>query len=365
MPKIKWIKTLLIASLSLTLCLFNAPSLAEKGETKPPSGEEGSDDKKDNPDCPDANLMSGKLITNVCWTCVFPIKIAGVKISGSAGNSPEPSGSTNQRFCMCHDPAGMPQPGVVTQLWEPSHVMEFQRTPGCMPTLAGNRLPFDKTNRGTSGTDDAAEKNHSRMGYRHYHMYAFPIMLMIDIYVPKRCNAGGFADLDLMFVSEVDPTWNRDELSFFVHFENALVANPVATAACIPDAVASNVDRPIDMLWWCAGSWGNLYPLTGNVVGFEGTLTQTSKQLARSLTALHRRGMLYGTVGDKNLCGGTITPRLPKTQYRVTMFWPVPETSDSHVLGESAIKWGLNRMIPSIGEDPVYILWRWMDCCNA
>ena len=353
------LRSIVIFILSMTLSLITVLSNAQTagGGSSPAESAGGVD-------CQDANLMSGKLITNICWSCVFPIKIAGVNISGSS-HAPEPSDSSNQRFCMCHDPLGVPEPGVVTQLWEPSHVLEFQRTPGCMSTLAGIRLPFDKTNRGKTGANSAAERRHELLGYRHYHMYAFPIMLMIDIYVPKRCNAGGFSDLDVMFMSEVDPTWNHDELSFFVHFENALVANPVATTACIADAVSSNVERPIDMLWWCAGSWGNIYPLSGNVVGYEGILQQSSKQLVRSLAALHRRGMLYGTVGDKNLCGGSITPRLPKTQYRVTMFWPVPETSDSHCIGESVLKWGLNRTIPAIGEDPVYILWRWMDCCNA
>jgi len=27
--------------------------------------------------CPDAELFSGKLITDICWACLFPIRIAG------------------------------------------------------------------------------------------------------------------------------------------------------------------------------------------------------------------------------------------------------------------------------------------------
>ena len=258
------LRSIVIFILSMTLSLITVLSNAQTagGGSSPAESAGGVD-------CQDANLMSGKLITNICWSCVFPIKIAGVNISGSS-HAPEPSDSSNQRFCMCHDPLGVPEPGVVTQLWEPSHVLEFQRTPGCMSTLAGIRLPFDKTNRGKTGANSAAERRHELLGYRHYHMYAFPIMLMIDIYVPKRCNAGGFSDLDVMFMSEVDPTWNHDELSFFVHFENALVANPVATTACIADAVSSNVERPIDMLWWCADLGGIFIPYLEMLLGMRG-----------------------------------------------------------------------------------------------
>ena len=32
--------------------------------------------------CPDAELFSGKLITDICWACLFPIRIAGLSIGG-------------------------------------------------------------------------------------------------------------------------------------------------------------------------------------------------------------------------------------------------------------------------------------------
>ena len=31
--------------------------------------------------CPDAELFSGKLITDICWACLFPIRIAGLSIA--------------------------------------------------------------------------------------------------------------------------------------------------------------------------------------------------------------------------------------------------------------------------------------------
>ncbi|MDQ9723396.1 TraU family protein [Acinetobacter baumannii] len=56
---------------------------------------------------------------------------------------------------------------------------------------------------------------------------------------------------------------------------------------------------------------------------------------------------------------------LPKNQYRFSLFYPSPETTNNHALGESELLWGMARTIPSVGEDPVYVIWRWLDCCNT
>ena len=314
--------------------------------------------------CPDAGVFGPNLLQNVCWSCVLPIRVAGVPISGSSNKDRVPEDSVDRSFCMCEDGLGVPHPGVVTSFWEPSHLIEYERTPGCLSALNGVELPFDKTNRGSTGHDDAAKGNNVKPAYRHYHLYAFPVMLMIDMFVPKMCNADGYRDIDIMFLSEVDPTWNNDDLAFFAYFENALLATPLATAACIPDAAAANIGHPMQPLWWCAGSWGQTYPLSGNTNGHDGVIHQSSLFTARTLTSLHRRGFLRNTVGEDALCGGQIMVRIPKNQYRFSMFWPRPETSDNHGYGESVLFWGLNRIIPSIGEDPVYIVWRWLDCCN-
>lgn len=315
--------------------------------------------------CQKTNLISGAMITDICWSCVMPIKVAGTAISGSQNKDTVPMDASKNPFCMCYDNLGMPKPGIVTSFWQPSHVFEFQRSPGCMSALNGVQLPFNKIFRGTTGWDNAQERRGRDQGFRHYHMYAFPVMLMLDIFVPKSCNPGGYADFDVMFLSEVDPTWNNDDLAFFAHFENALVANPIAVTACIPDAISSNLEHPMNTLWWCAGSWGGMYPLSGNTAGLDGVLAESSLMNARALAALHRRGFLHSTVGEDNQCEGQIAPRLPKSQYRFSMFHPVPETDDNHAFGEAPIIWGTGRTIPAKGEDPVYILWRWLDCCNT
>src|SRR5690625_2236207 len=46
-----------------------------------------------------------------------------------------------------------------------------------------------------------------------------------------------------------------------------------------------------------------------------------------------------------------------------TWSWSIKSLTD-HVMGESNLTWGLAKTIPAIGEDPVYVIWCWNDCCN-
>ncbi|NMV20790.1 conjugal transfer protein TraU, partial [Vibrio parahaemolyticus] len=91
-----------------------------------------------------------------------------------------------------------------------------------------------------------------------------PLLVMLDLFMDGNCNADGYMDFDLMYLSELDPTWLNDELAFFTQPEAAAVANPLAISACTADAASSTLGKPIDQLFWCAGSWGHLYPLSGH-----------------------------------------------------------------------------------------------------
>ncbi len=54
---------------------------------------------------------------------------------------------------------------------------------------------------------------------------------------------------------------------------------------------------------------------------------------------------------------------LPKSQYKMSMVFPVPEGTNSHYIGEHQGIWGAGKIIPGIGEDAVIMLYRWQDCC--
>src|SRR5690606_33647492 len=108
--------------------------------------------------CPDAQVLSGRLLTDICWSCLFPIRVAGLPM----GQGPVPAGATDKSLCLCEDPLGLPRPGLVTGLWEPARLIELVRAPGCAPSLGGVRLPLGQFRRqgghgdGTLDTGDLA-----------------------------------------------------------------------------------------------------------------------------------------------------------------------------------------------------------------
>lgn len=308
--------------------------------------------------CNSADFIGPKMITDVCWNCVLPIRVAGIPMGGD-GYYPEDA--VKNPLCICKDNAGIPHPGITTSMWEPARLIEFQRVPGCSSILNGIRFPFDRTFQGSHGS---GERDGGDMTFMHYHYFAFPLFALLDLFVKQSCNPDGYLDMDMMYMSELDPTWNNDAMAFFTNPEAAAVANPIATTACAADAVAATAGRPIKEMFWCAGSWGTLYPLSGNHGGNTGVTGDTSLLTARVLAALHRRGLAWKTVGKGSMCEGKISPTLPKQQYKFTTVYPRPETKSAHVMGESVMTWGLSRRIPAVGEDLVYMIWRWNDCCN-
>jgi conjugal transfer pilus assembly protein TraU len=334
------------------------------------------------PSCQDAKLLTGKLFTDICWSCMFPIRVAGASMGGD--NAGVPPGASTESFCMCHDPKGVPHPGFVISMWEPARLVEVVRSPGCSMALGGLKLPLSDWRAQGPGRNE--DRDSSDLSFYHYHYYSFPILQMLNLFVQAACTPDNYTDLDLMYMSEIDPTWNNDEIAFFINPEAAAVANPVAQAACAADAAAASVGFPRDTLWWCAGSWGGLYPLSGHAL-HTSMPTETSLLATRAVAALHRRGLSWRTKGDDVLCRGRIDPMLPKTQYRMSMFFPSAEAGDSftyatqnpdgtststsrklagsHPIGQTAFVWGEWRTIPAIGEDALYLLWRWNDCCST
>lgn len=122
-------------------------------------------------------------------------------------------------------------------------ILEDELLPGCSSVLNGVRFPFDRTNQGHHGMGDMDGGDGSFM---HYHYYAFPLMVMLDLFIKQASNPDGYMDLDIMYMSELDPTWNNNELAFFSNPEAAAVANPIAAAACTADAVSVTAGKPLN-----------------------------------------------------------------------------------------------------------------------
>lgn len=347
---------------AVTLCLLAAGSFARAEETKTVK-----------PYCPDAEVLSEKLINKVPWNTLFPIRVAGASMGGNPDSVPE-NAAPGQSLCLCEDNNQVPFFGTQISLWEPARIIEVVRVAGCTPTLGGAMLDSNPLLIGgpTSKEHDTSDKIFYNVNY-----YAFPLLVMLDLLDIVSCKADGYMDLDLINVSAIDPTWEDDELAFVYTPEVVITMLPPAQALCPVDAIASTVGRPIDKLSWCAGTWGSLYPFTGNDITNASPPRDSSLVGTRMLAKMHRMGLAHRTMGKDVMCKSKIFVTVPKSQYRMSMFFPMAEVEGvkdmgdttsrslkgSHVIGESTYRWGEWRNIPGTGEDFVYLLWRWMDCC--
>ena len=338
-----WRKSLI----SLLMICFLAPSLA--------NADYGNV-------CPDAQVFSARLFTDVCWSCILPVIIGGIAI-WDIDRAPSDRADPYPPFvCFCDSkrPPGF-EFGIPIGLWDPARLVEMTRLPFCSPILGGLQLQLNKSRLLGGDTEANSDDTDDKMFYN-YHYFSFPLLIILELFFEVKCQNDGFVDIDLMYLSELDPTWDNDELSFYTAPETVLFANPFAQMACLADAAAGLLGKTFMELFWCAGNWGVMYPLSGTTLHSASRPLNSSLQAARVLAALHRRGLAWKTMGDDALCGGYIFPTIPKTQYRLEMFFPVAETMDNHAIGETPFRWGEWRNIPAF-EDNVYWVWRWIDCC--
>lgn len=328
--------------------------------------------------CPDADFWGEKMLTGVCWSCLFPVRLLGFTIFADGDDLPD--GATEQSLCACGGSHGLPMLGITGGAWLPARLIEVVRKPYCSPILGGTSF-----NDGVRlwGGHKEIEGDGTDKTFYNYHYWAFPLYMILQLFVQNNCNAGGIRNLDMMYMSELDPTWNIDELAFFMNPEAVIFANPLAVAACMVDCAVTTASMPSTSLFWCAGCWGNLYPFTGNVASDASAPRDTSLLSARVLSGLHRRALAHKTYGDEALCGGQIYPMIPKQQYKMSTLFPLAEANSDranivgtngvaqstimknccHWIGESPFKWGEWRTIPGTGEDYVYLLWRYTECC--
>ena len=104
--------------------------------------------------------------------------------------------------------------------------------------------------------------------------------------------------MDIGYISEIDPTWTDSSLTTILNPEAVIFANPIAQGACAADAIASAFNKPLDILFWCAGSQGSMYPFNGWVSNESSPLQSSLLVSERMAFKLHRQGMIMNTIGQ-------------------------------------------------------------------
>jgi len=340
---------------------------AQSGTTGPSTGT--SNDELDG--CLDSGFYTkGKFITDLCWTCFFPMRIFGITVSsGSRGQSKLPDGTASP-MCVCPGRTfGIPSLGITWGMWKPTHTIELVRQPWCSPILFGQKLGKERTreSQGISvaalqgGNTHGSEDKGAYGGFYNFHWITFPVGELINMLTNKLCTKPN-KDMDYLYLTEFDPTWSNELLALYTHPEVKLFTKVYAHAVCIADAISATLSKPIEKAWWCGGTWGMVYPYAGKP-GSRGNPEGQFLAAARGLAAMHRRGLAKKTYGNKSVCKNSNYFFLPKHQYQYQNLFPLPRKNNAEWLGASSFTWGSWRNMPARGEDRVIVQWTYEECC--
>lgn len=292
-------------------------------------------------------------ITDVCWKCLFPITIAGIKIAGS---SMPDTDSPRDILCVCPRPGiPVPVPGIPVGFWEPVRLADVTKSPMCMVSLGGISLG----NSHQKGMRDDTEGT----SFYHVHWYIYPVIYWLEILLDFVCLE--MMAVDVAYLTEFDPLWGDDAKSTILNPEALFFAATaiVANSACIADCLASSTGLSVDRMFWCAGCQGSLYPFTGTTAHHNGGVGASLLLVSKFMAKLHRQLTLWGYYGKRGMCGKYPMPIIKKSQYRLQMTYPIPETSFCKRIGQTEVLWQGGREFPITGEDWGYLIWRKRDCC--
>lgn len=189
----------------------------------------------------------------------------------------------------------------------------------------------------------------------------YPLTYWLNIITSLGCLEGG--DLDIAYLSEIDPTWTDSSLTTILNPEAVIFANPIAQGACAADAIASAFNMPLDVLFWCAGSQGSMYPFNGWVSNESSPLQSSLLVSERMAFKLHRQGMIMETIGKNNaVCNEYPSPILPKERWRYQMVNMYPDSGQCHPFGRSVTRWETGKNPPNTKKNFGYLMWRKRNC---
>lgn len=280
-------------------------------------------------------------ITDVCWHCMFPFRVGGFQFGRGADSAP---GKIDPVMCECftsgqYDHTAGNAWGLSTAFWEHARIIETVKEPWCMPalgtSLGGGTEGLNKLLAGSNKTAHASSTE-SDYANQQVHYYYFPVWQLLNLFVDFPCIEK--KPFDVAYMTEVDPMWNDDALSFILNPEALLFGNPITQLACMADTVAATAGAPLDPLFWCQGAWGSSYPLNGSSTVTNPTALNAS-MASRMLYKLGREGLLWDTAVDNCMPEGVPTPIWNKGHYRLQIARP-RRGNDCVPIGRPDMLWG-------------------------
>ncbi|WP_267523604.1 TraU family protein [Campylobacter sp. MG1] len=298
-------------------------------------------------------------LSAICIDCMFPIKLAGVSIV--EGDIIEGANRVNKSICKCPGKwFGYPQIGIPIGYYSVDRILDVVIDPFCFPSLG-----FQAKSGGASsfklGGEQGYETGDNATTFYQVHEIYYLLSAILELFTDILCMTSNSSLLDIGYLTEFDPMWQSSTLSAIIQPEAILFNNPVTNLACITDAVSSQVNFPLDPLFWCKGSWGNTYPLSGFVS--KHSLVEDSASIASTfIFKMHRELLTWNSSGISALCFAHPLPFWIKSSNRLQFIAPMPNFTGMSI-GRSGIIWEAGKNIPFVGENFSYLWFRKHDCC--
>ena len=283
----------------------------------------------------EAGKCNGRMVnpvTDICWSCMFPITIGGVRVSPNG----EDTSNDGELLCTCGSP--VPRIGIPISFWEPVRLIDVTRNKFCLVNMGGINIGGSSVK--GHGTVNKGGAGGRKRSFYQVHYYIYPVIYWLELLTDFVCLER--TKFDVAYITEFDPMWNDDETAFVLNPEAAIFANPIAQAACTADSIAATTGFPIDSMFWCAGCQGSMYPFVGtigdHIGGVQASLLLTSRMLAK----LHREGLAQGTSGKAAMCKPYTAFTIIKSQYKEQMTYPSATTGRNgcRPLGRTEVTWG-------------------------
>lgn len=293
---------------------------------------------------------------------ILPITVSGISI-GIDGEKTDMEGEPHPPVCVCEIPIPpFVRTGMAIGFWNPLGNIDTVSIPYCFPSL-GMSLPVPLGASRAYGARSSGVRDQFITANTHYFSY-LSVMKMVSESLFAGClTIPTQTGIDHM--SEIQVWWQNDLWAMTLSPESLLVANPIAQTSCMADSLSVSLSKKaLNPLFWCAGAWGSIYPLTTNV-GSGTALTSFAMLVARTLVEQTKFLKIQKVNGNhmlSKMCQPIPTQFLLKNEINIFPLYPQAKKSRFPIGYPSEI-WGVGLDNPTNMGVMTWMLYQKRDCC--
>lgn len=307
-----------------------------------------------------------------CTECMEPFSMGASSMSSSNGWYYPDSMNYDDMEGTCEYSEYPPiiHSGMAIGFFEASHLVDIVRKKGCAIALDGSSINVDSgggSSSSGSGTatgavgelfstlkkfgvhnshEDAHDSTEEESFYNvHIYENFMGAEIAGSIFDSSSGESCGQEPQYTTFFSEIDDGWNNDiDNSVFTPEALLFADNITAQMACAADCLFADIQVPIDLLEWCAGCQGSMFPNSGRVPNHIGGV-QAAVLLTQRVMFINARTGLYkpmhahygGSMMDTwhGYCQPqwSMEPVLHKSNYRYQVLYPIAQSDGVSIGG--------------------------------